>query len=246
METTMLQKELFFEDFHIGQKFSIRFPATVRVTAEEIKEFGTKYDPQPFHLDEAAGEGSFFKGLAASGWLTAAIVMRLRVGVAAGVWRDDWRGRGRDALDGAGCGRTTPSARKSKLWASAILLCPPQLRHRADPHPYLQPEQPGRAAQHRQLPGADPRFRPGFIMSDEDLSLLKASEDRIVALELTSGEQFFAEIVMVVDEAAQRPDVFLLRLNREPDGAFVATSTAGESHLLADIARVAEIPGLPT
>ena len=35
--------------------------------------------PQPFHLDEAAGESSFFKGLAASGWLTAAIVMRLRV-----------------------------------------------------------------------------------------------------------------------------------------------------------------------
>jgi len=50
-----------------------------RVTAEEIKEFAERYDPQPFHLDEAAGESSFFKGLAASGWLTAAIVMRLRV-----------------------------------------------------------------------------------------------------------------------------------------------------------------------
>src|ERR1700728_1952397 len=50
-----------------------------KVTADEIKEFAERYDPQPFHLDEAAGEGSFFKGLAASGWLTAAIVMRLRV-----------------------------------------------------------------------------------------------------------------------------------------------------------------------
>jgi acyl dehydratase len=50
-----------------------------RVTAEEIKEFAEQYDPQPFHLDEAAGESSFFQGLAASGWLTAAIVMRLRV-----------------------------------------------------------------------------------------------------------------------------------------------------------------------
>ena len=50
-----------------------------KVTAEEIKEFAERYDPQPFHLDEAAGESSFFKGLAASGWLTAAIVMRLRV-----------------------------------------------------------------------------------------------------------------------------------------------------------------------
>jgi acyl dehydratase len=70
-------KELYFEDFYVGQKFASVGGA--KVTAEEIKEFGTKYDPQPFHLDEAAGEGSFFKGLAASGWLTAAIVMRLRV-----------------------------------------------------------------------------------------------------------------------------------------------------------------------
>ena len=70
-------KELYFEDFYVGQKFASIGGA--KVTAEEIKEFGNKYDPQPFHLDEAAGEGSFFKGLAASGWLTAAIVMRLRV-----------------------------------------------------------------------------------------------------------------------------------------------------------------------
>ena len=70
-------KELYFEDFYVGQKFASVGGA--KITAEEIKEFGTKYDPQPFHLDEAAGEGSFFKGLAASGWLTAAIVMRLRV-----------------------------------------------------------------------------------------------------------------------------------------------------------------------
>src|ERR1700742_1209430 len=50
-----------------------------KVTADEIKQFAERYDPQPFHLDEAAGESSFFQGLAASGWLTAAIVMRLRV-----------------------------------------------------------------------------------------------------------------------------------------------------------------------
>jgi len=70
-------QELYFEDFYVGQKFLSA--GSARVSAEEIKEFGQKYDPQPFHLDEAAGEGSFFKGLAASGWLTAAIVMRLRV-----------------------------------------------------------------------------------------------------------------------------------------------------------------------
>jgi acyl dehydratase len=72
-----MPQELYFEDFYVGQKF--HSVGQAKVTAEEIKEFGRKYDPQPFHLDEAAGENSFFKGLAASGWLTAAIVMRLRV-----------------------------------------------------------------------------------------------------------------------------------------------------------------------
>lgn len=72
-----MPKDLYFEDFHVGQKFNS--VASYMVTAAEIKEFGQKYDPQPFHLDEAAGEASFFRGLAASGWLTAAIVMRLRV-----------------------------------------------------------------------------------------------------------------------------------------------------------------------
>ncbi|HEV2647085.1 MAG TPA: MaoC family dehydratase [Acidobacteriaceae bacterium] len=72
-----MTRELYFEDFQLGQRFDSA--GTYTVTAQEIKEFGQKYDPQPFHLDEAAGEGSFFNGLAASGWLTAAIVMRLRV-----------------------------------------------------------------------------------------------------------------------------------------------------------------------
>ena len=72
-----MAKQLYFEDFYLGQKFDSI--GSYKVTAAEIKEFGQKYDPQPFHLDEAAGEGSLFKGLAASGWLTAAIVMRLRV-----------------------------------------------------------------------------------------------------------------------------------------------------------------------
>jgi acyl dehydratase len=72
-----MPQELYFEDFYVGQKMNSL--GSAKVTAEEIKEFGQKYDPQPFHLDQAAGESSFFKGLAASGWLTAAIVMRLRV-----------------------------------------------------------------------------------------------------------------------------------------------------------------------
>jgi hypothetical protein len=81
-------------------------------------------------------------------------------------------------------------------------------------------------------------------MSSDDVALLKLCEDRIVAIELTSGEQFFAEIVMVVDEPPT-PDVFLLRVLREPDGAFIASSSSsGESILLADISRVAQIPGV--
>ena len=80
-------------------------------------------------------------------------------------------------------------------------------------------------------------------MTAEEIAFLDRATDRIVALELTSGEQFFAEIVMVVDQPPT-PDVFVLRCTREPDGAFVATSTTGESILLADIARVAAIPGI--
>lgn len=72
-----MANELYFEDLLPGTTFNSK--RTYKVTAEEIKEFAERYDPQPFHLDEAAGESSFFKGLAASGWLTAAIVMRLRV-----------------------------------------------------------------------------------------------------------------------------------------------------------------------
>ncbi len=69
--------DLYFQDFFLGQKFTSA--ASIKISAQEITEFAEKYDPQPFHLDEAAGKSTFFKGLAASGWLTAAIVMRLRV-----------------------------------------------------------------------------------------------------------------------------------------------------------------------
>jgi acyl dehydratase len=72
-----LANELYFEDLYPGMKFNSN--RSYEVTAEEIKEFAAKYDPQPFHLDEVAAKNTFFKGLAASGWLTAAIVMRLRV-----------------------------------------------------------------------------------------------------------------------------------------------------------------------
>ena len=50
------------------------------VDAPQIREFAQQFDPQPFHLDEDAARKSSFEGLAASGWHTAAITMRLLVG----------------------------------------------------------------------------------------------------------------------------------------------------------------------
>lgn len=80
-------------------------------------------------------------------------------------------------------------------------------------------------------------------MTPEELSLLKRAEDYVVAIELTTGEKFFAEVQIVVDQPPT-PDVFLLRVDREPDGAFVSAKESGESILLSEISRVAEIPGV--
>lgn len=67
----------FLDDFAVGQVY--RGAGRRRVSAEEIKGFAAEFDPQPFHLDEAAARGTFFDGLAASGWHTAALTMRLLV-----------------------------------------------------------------------------------------------------------------------------------------------------------------------
>ena len=67
---------IYLEDLAVGQKFS---SGRVRVEAEAIKAFAAEFDPQPFHLNEDAANESFFQGLAASGWHTAALTMRLLV-----------------------------------------------------------------------------------------------------------------------------------------------------------------------
>jgi acyl dehydratase len=67
---------LYFDDFSIGRKFA---SGTRVVDAGEIKEFARQFDPQPFHLDEEAAKATFFKGLAASGWHTMAMSMKLMV-----------------------------------------------------------------------------------------------------------------------------------------------------------------------
>jgi acyl dehydratase len=71
-----MDASLYLEDLHVGQRFT---SATHRVTVDEIHKFASEFDPQPFHLDGEAASRSLFSGLAASGWHTAAITMRLLV-----------------------------------------------------------------------------------------------------------------------------------------------------------------------
>src|SRR6266496_3812710 len=66
----------YLEDFAVGQTFR---SDRVRIDKEQIKTFAAEFDPQPFHLDEDAARDTIFRGLAASGWHTAALTMRLLV-----------------------------------------------------------------------------------------------------------------------------------------------------------------------
>ena len=70
------EARLYFEDLQPGQRFS---SGKHRIDAVEIKAFAAQFDPQPFHLDETTAQDTFFGGLAASGWHTAAVTMRLLV-----------------------------------------------------------------------------------------------------------------------------------------------------------------------
>jgi acyl dehydratase len=66
----------YLEDFTVGQTFG---SGRLKVDTEQIKAFAAEFDPQPFHLDENAARETIFGGLAASGWHTAALTMRLLV-----------------------------------------------------------------------------------------------------------------------------------------------------------------------
>jgi acyl dehydratase len=67
---------LYLDDLHTGQRFTSGIHV---VDEEQIKAFARQFDPQPFHLDNEAAKDTLFSGLAASGWHTAAITMRLLV-----------------------------------------------------------------------------------------------------------------------------------------------------------------------
>ena len=67
----------YLEDIAVGTTFR---SGSLRIDGDEIKRFAADFDPQPFHLDEEAARETIFGGLAASGWHTAAVTMKLLVG----------------------------------------------------------------------------------------------------------------------------------------------------------------------
>ena len=74
--TAVKVSERYLEDFGVGQIYR---SGGLTVDKDRIKTFAAEFDPQPFHLDDEAARGSIFRGLAASGWHTAALTMRLLV-----------------------------------------------------------------------------------------------------------------------------------------------------------------------
>ena len=71
-----MNEPIYLDDFRTGQRFS---SGTHIVEASDIKAFAAQFDPQPFHLDAEAAAASRFGALAASGWHTAALTMRMLV-----------------------------------------------------------------------------------------------------------------------------------------------------------------------
>jgi acyl dehydratase len=72
----MPKPRIYLEDLQVGQRFT---SGRYEMDEKRMKEFAAEFDPQPFHLDESAAKRSVFKGLAASGWHTAAATMKLLV-----------------------------------------------------------------------------------------------------------------------------------------------------------------------
>jgi len=75
-DTPTPRVRLYLDDLSVGDRFA---SAAHALDAQQIKAFANQFDPQPFHLSDDAARGTIFGGLAASGWHTAAITMRLLV-----------------------------------------------------------------------------------------------------------------------------------------------------------------------
>lgn len=76
MGANRVKGHLYLEDIAVGDRF---VTDTHTLTRDEIIAFATQFDPQPFHMDEDAAKDTFFQGLAASGWHTSGITIRLLV-----------------------------------------------------------------------------------------------------------------------------------------------------------------------
>jgi len=76
MPTPHPPQPLFLDDLAAGDVFESE---PITLSAGQIVDFARQFDPQPFHLDDEAARGTFFQGLAASGWHTVALTMRLMV-----------------------------------------------------------------------------------------------------------------------------------------------------------------------
>jgi acyl dehydratase len=77
MSSSLLSlRNRYFEDYREGETFEF---GDYLVTEEEIIEFATRFDPQPFHINKEAASTTIYGGLIASGWMTAAIGMRMLV-----------------------------------------------------------------------------------------------------------------------------------------------------------------------
>src|SRR5439155_13112246 len=93
----------FFEDFAEGQVYEL---GEASISEAEILEFARKYDPQPFHVDQAAAQHSMFRGLIASGWQTASMYMGLLV---RGLLLDSASLGSRASMNCAGSNRCAPA-----------------------------------------------------------------------------------------------------------------------------------------
>lgn len=76
MSSNSSPKKLYLDDLTVGREFR---SGEQSLDAEQIVAFASQFDPQPFHLDAEAAKGTFFQGLAASGWHTMAVTMKLIV-----------------------------------------------------------------------------------------------------------------------------------------------------------------------
>jgi acyl dehydratase len=77
LDPSGVKAAVFLEDLQVGKRF---VSGTHRIDEEQIRAFAEQFDPQPFHLGAEGAKATFFGGLVASGWHTAAITMRLLVG----------------------------------------------------------------------------------------------------------------------------------------------------------------------